>query len=86
MSRNFQPGIHPDADKLSVFVEGAATAREQERMLAHLAECGECRKAVFLMQPHEEMQPARDNAGERMGLAGWHVPVGQCPRRRLRAR
>jgi hypothetical protein len=48
--------MHPDADKLSVFVEGAATANEQERMLAHLADCAECRKAVFLMQPHEETQ------------------------------
>ena len=56
MNRNFQPEIHPDADQLSVFVEGAATAREQERMLAHLAECAECRKAVFLMQPHAELQ------------------------------
>lgn len=56
MNRNFQPGMHPDADQLSVFVEGAATTREQERMLAHLAECAECRKAVFLMQPHEETQ------------------------------
>jgi Carboxypeptidase regulatory-like domain/Putative zinc-finger len=56
LNRNLQPGIHPDADQLSVFIEGAATAREQERMLAHLAECGECRKAAFLMQPHEEIE------------------------------
>lgn len=58
MNQNFQLGIHPDADQLSVFVEGAATAREQERMLVHLADCAECRKAVFLMQPHEETQAA----------------------------
>ncbi len=56
MNRNLQPGIHPDADQLSVFIEGAATAREQERMLAHLGECAECRKAAFLMQPHEEIE------------------------------
>jgi hypothetical protein len=56
---NFQPGIHPDPDQLSVFVEGAASSHEKERMLAHLAECAECRKAVFLMQPHEEMQARR---------------------------
>lgn len=56
MSGNFQSGIHPEPDQLSVFVEGAATAREQERMLAHLAECADCRKAIFLMQPHEETQ------------------------------
>ncbi|MGA8440887.1 MAG: carboxypeptidase regulatory-like domain-containing protein [Candidatus Sulfotelmatobacter sp.] len=80
MSRNLQPGIHPDADQLSVFVEGAATAREQERMLAHLAECGECRKAVFLMQPHEEQQPAEISPEKRWAWRGWTwrwlVPVG----------
>ena len=59
MKANFQPGIHPDADQLSVFVEGAASPHEQERMLAHLAECVECRKAVFLMQPHEEARAPR---------------------------
>jgi hypothetical protein len=61
---NFQLGIHPDADQLSVFVEGATTAREHERMLAHLAECAECRKAVFLMQPHEETQTATTTPGK----------------------
>jgi hypothetical protein len=75
LNRNLQPGIHPDADKLSVFVEGAATAREQERMLAHLAECTECRKAVFLMQPHEEVERVMATP-----LKGWVwrrlVPIG----------
>ncbi len=59
MKANFQPGIHPDADQLSVFAEGAASSFEHERMLAHLAECAECRKAVFLMQPHVETQARR---------------------------
>jgi Carboxypeptidase regulatory-like domain len=63
---NFQPGIHPDADQLSVFVEGAASSHEHERMLAHLAECAECRKAVFLMQPHEERQAPSPEA-----VKGW---------------
>ncbi|MGC1450222.1 MAG: carboxypeptidase regulatory-like domain-containing protein [Candidatus Sulfotelmatobacter sp.] len=66
MKANFQPGIHPDADQLSVFVEGAASSHEHERMLAHLAECAECRKAVFLMQPHEETQARRPEA-----VKGW---------------
>jgi hypothetical protein len=75
LNRNLQPGIHPDADQLSVFVEGAATAREQEKMLAHLAECTECRKAVFLMQPHEE--PQRVTATREKGwMWRWLVPVG----------
>lgn len=58
MNWNFQAGMHPDADQLSMFVEGATTTRERERMLAHLGECGQCRKAVFLMQPHKETQAA----------------------------
>ena len=62
MKANFQPGIHPDADQLSVFVEGAASSHEHERMLAHLAECAECRKAVFLMQPQEETEAPKPEA------------------------
>jgi hypothetical protein len=75
VNQEFQTGIHPDADQLSMFVEGAATSREQERMLTHLAECAECRKAVFFMQPHEETQPAT-----RTPAKGWIwgrlLPVG----------
>jgi hypothetical protein len=75
LNRNFQLGTHPDADQLSVFVEGAATSREHERMLAHLAECAECRKAVFFMQPHGETQLAT-----RAPVKGWIwgrlLPVG----------
>ena len=75
MNWNFQLGMHPDADQLSVFVEGTATSREHEQMLAHLAECAECRKAVFFMQPHEETQRAT-----RIPVKGWLwgrlLPVG----------
>jgi hypothetical protein len=75
VNRNLQFGIHPDADKISVFVEGAATAREQEKMLAHLAACAECRKAVFLMQPHEEPQRVTTTP-EKGWMWRWLVPVG----------
>jgi hypothetical protein len=75
VNRNLQLGIHPDADKISVFVEGAATAREQEKMLAHLAECAECRKAVFLMQPQEEPQRVTATP-EKEWIWRWLVPVG----------
>jgi hypothetical protein len=75
VNQQFQTGIHPDADQLSVFVEGAATSREQERMLLHLAECAECRKAVFLMQPQVETEPVT-----RTPAKGWTwgrlLPVG----------
>jgi len=72
---NFQPGTHPDADQLSVFVEGATSAREHERMLAHLAECAKCRTAVFLMRPHEETQQAAATPVKGW-LWRWLVPVG----------
>jgi len=75
LNPNLQPGIHTDADKFSVFVEGAATAREQERMLTHLAECSECRKAVFLMQPHNEPQKVTATP-EKGWMRRWLVPVG----------
>ncbi|MGA7567734.1 MAG: carboxypeptidase regulatory-like domain-containing protein, partial [Terriglobales bacterium] len=46
----------------------------------HLAECGECRKAVFLMRPHEELQPAAITLERRWVWRGWTwrwlVPVG----------
>lgn len=75
MNRSLQPGMHPDADHLSVFVEGSATAHEQQKMLAHLADCAECRHAVFLMQPHEE--PQRVTAAPEKGrMWRWLVPVG----------
>jgi len=76
VSGNLQSGIHPDADQLSVFVEGAATAREQERMLAHLAECAACRKAVFLMQPHEETQAATATVAKGWMWRRLLLPVG----------
>jgi hypothetical protein len=75
LNRNLQPGIHPDADQLSVFVEGAATAREKERMLAHLADCAECRKTVFLMQPREESQAAPATPAKEW-VWRWLVPIG----------
>lgn len=75
MTLNLQPDMHPDADQLSIFVEGAASGRERERMLAHLAECEECRDAVFLMQPREELKSVtvatRKWTGQR-----WLVPAG----------
>lgn len=72
---NLQREIHLDADQLSIFVEGVATAREKEQMLAHLADCAECRNAVFLMQPHEETQ--RTSAMPVKGWVWrWLVPVG----------
>ena len=43
--------------------------------MAHLAECGECRKAVFLMQPQKEPQRVRATPEKRWTWR-WLVPVG----------
>lgn len=61
MSEGRHPGPHPDADRLSAFIEGALTEQERQESLAHLAECAECRSIVFLAQevvPAPMLQPS----------------------------
>jgi carboxypeptidase family protein/putative zinc finger protein len=48
MSKHLHPGVHPDADTLSAFVEGVLPEHERAHCLAHLAECSRCREVVFL--------------------------------------
>ena len=50
MSEQLHPGLHPDADALNAFIEGALPEHERLRCLAHLAECPRCREVVFLAQ------------------------------------
>jgi Carboxypeptidase regulatory-like domain/Putative zinc-finger len=86
VNQNLQPGAHPDADQLSLFAEGAATPREREQMLAHLAGCAECRQVMFLMQRAEEQDAAapaevsRERRWQRLllpaGLAGAALACG----------
>ena len=58
MSRHLQSGQHPDADQISAFVDQALPAHEREEMLAHLAECADCRETVALSLPAIENAPA----------------------------
>jgi hypothetical protein len=67
--------MHPNADQLSTFVEGAAHAHEREQMLAHLAECAECRRVVFLMREREET-PSPEAQTARGWTWRWLMPVG----------
>jgi hypothetical protein len=66
---------HPDADQINTFVEGAASAHQRERMLAHLAECSECREMVFLLRSEEEPAPAAAMGSERVRRR-WFLPLG----------
>ncbi|UWZ83840.1 carboxypeptidase regulatory-like domain-containing protein [Occallatibacter riparius] len=57
MTERFQTGVHPDADQISLFLEGAATAQERAQMLEHLAGCAACREMVFLAQGVADPEP-----------------------------
>lgn len=57
MNKQLQSGQHPDADQISAFVDHALPAHEREEMLAHLAECTDCRETVVLSLPAIEKSP-----------------------------
>ena len=75
MNQKHHPGPHPDADQLSIFVEGADNAREREQMLAHLSECEECRDVVFLMQRPAETASAAKDLSKEWVWQRWFVPA-----------
>jgi hypothetical protein len=60
---------HPDADLLAAFAELTLSTTERDRVLEHLALCGECREVVALALPAADMAPpqtapqAADEAG-----------------------
>jgi Carboxypeptidase regulatory-like domain len=76
VSQKPHPGPHPDADQLSIFVEGADNAREREQTLAHLSECEECRDVVFLMQRPVATSPAAEQAPKAWIWQRWLLPAG----------
>lgn len=76
MNENLHLGMHPDADELSTFVEGAANARERQQMLAHLAECAKCRSIVFLLQGAAEPEPAVSGSRWEWPWRRWLTPAG----------
>ena len=49
---------HPDADVLTAFAEQALSGAERERVLAHLAACGDCRDVVAFSLPAQEAAAA----------------------------
>ena len=75
MNQRLHPGPHPDADQLSIFVEGADTAREREKLLTHLAECAECRDVVFLMQRPVNISSAAKEVSKRWVWNRWLLPA-----------
>lgn len=67
MTDHLHPGPHPDADQLNAYREGVLPEHERIECLAHLAECGACRKVIFITQ----------------GLSSTHVPAAPTWKRWL---
>lgn len=56
MSEELNPGLHPDADALNAFLEGALPEHERAKCLTHLADCAQCREIVFLAREAAEAE------------------------------
>jgi hypothetical protein len=74
MSELLQSGQHPDADQLNAFVERALPLHERERMLAHLAECPDCRETVVLSLPQgDELPNVHPLPARKSWISGWNL-------------
>lgn len=71
MSEELHPGLHPEADVLNAFLEGALPEHERAACLAHLADCAHCREVVFLAQ---EATSAEELAAEPVSVKEAPVP------------
>ena len=58
---------HPDADLITAFVEQSLGESERERVVEHLARCGDCREVVALALPASEAVPV---AGSTQAVRG----------------
>jgi hypothetical protein len=67
---------HPDADLLTAFSEGALGETERDRVMDHIARCGECREIVFLAAPEILLEQAPVKQPQPV-VSGWRrfMPV-----------
>jgi hypothetical protein len=61
--------VHPDADLLTAFAEQSLLEQERNSLLAHLADCAECREVVVVASP--EIAAAAQEIPARSGWLGW---------------
>jgi len=64
-----KPGPHPDPDLLTAFAEQSLSGRDRNLVLAHLAQCAECREVVVLSTPLSEAVPQPSTTSTRW--LGW---------------
>jgi hypothetical protein len=74
MSEYPQPGLHPDADTLSAFVEGVLPEHERLACLAHFAGCAACREVIYLVEEPLVQEPA-PAAGRIVWWKRWLKPI-----------
>ena len=64
---------HPEADLLTAFAEHALVGRERDRIVEHLARCGDCRDVVMLALPATETLAPPAPSGGRITWLSWPV-------------
>jgi len=62
---------HPDANLLAAFVERALVKRERTAVMAHLAECADCRECVALASGAPQAEPVVTPHGATAGFGHW---------------
>jgi hypothetical protein len=53
-----KPGVHPDPDLLTAFVEKSLNDRERSQVLQHLTDCADCRDVIALALPDAAFPPS----------------------------
>ena len=71
MTSGTPPASHPDADLLTAFAEQSLFGRERDSVLAHLAQCSDCREIVILASPN--LEPVLPKSPARLRWLGWPV-------------
>jgi hypothetical protein len=66
-----KPGVHPDPDLLTAFVEKSLNDRERSQVLQHLADCADCRDVMALATP--ETESTSSPGAERSRWLSWPV-------------
>ena len=80
MNQLSQVDLHPDAHSLNAFVQRALPKVEQQKLLAHVADCDRCRQIIHLAQDageestlesHTQIPSATRSARNEGWLEGW---------------
>jgi hypothetical protein len=66
-----EAGVHPDADVLTAFGEGALAEAERARVTEHIARCTDCREILFLTAPEPAANALSQEASCSHSREGW---------------